>query len=429
MADYINVTSLNRLAKRVLEQCDPLNDLIVCGEISGFTRHYKSGHLYFTLKDENASIKTVMFRSQAQLLNFEPQNGMLVLVYGRATIYERDGAFQLYADYMKPFGAGAAQMAFDALYKKLEAEGLFAPERKRPLPAVPRCIGVVTSKTGAAWQDVQNVIGRRWPMVKLLLAPVSVQGIEAEKSIVDGIRRLDRDPRPDLILVTRGGGSKEDLWVFNSERIARAAAACRRPVVSAVGHEIDTSILDYVADLRAPTPSAAAELCVPDQGDVRQKIFILQQNIQKNIQNRCNLCYNRFNQLATAQLLQRQHQQLDRRGQELAIAQAAVRQAAQRHVQDARRSLQSAAGGIPEPLRRTGPRLRAAGAKRHALRRRNTASRRGRDAARRQSRRRMPRGSGTHFGTKNRGVIPDEAAQILRGRHGPPAGTSDPAAG
>ncbi len=150
---------------RPAEQSDRLR------EISGFTRHYKSGHLYFTLKDENASIKTVMFRSQAQLLNFEPQNGMLVLVYGRATIYERDGAFQLYADYMKPFGAGAAQMAFDALYKKLEAEGLFAPERKRPLPAVPRCIGVVTSKTGAAWQDVQNVIGRRWPMVKLLLAP------------------------------------------------------------------------------------------------------------------------------------------------------------------------------------------------------------------------------------------------------------------
>lgn len=343
MADYINVTSLNRLAKQVLAQCDPLNDLIVCGEISGFTRHYKSGHLYFTLKDENASIKTVMFRSQAQLLNFEPQNGMLVLVYGRATIYERDGAFQLYADYMKPFGAGAAQMAFDALYKKLETEGLFAPERKRPLPAVPQCIGVVTSKTGAAWQDVQNVIRRRWPMVKLLLAPVSVQGIEAERSITEGIRRLDRDPRPDLILVTRGGGSKEDLWVFNAERIARAAAACRKPVVSAVGHEIDTSILDYVADLRAPTPSAAAELCVPDQSDVRQKIFILQQNIQKNIQNRCKLCYNRFDQLATAQLLQRQHQQLARRGRELAGLQAVVQQAAQHRMQDAQRSLQHAA--------------------------------------------------------------------------------------
>ena len=343
MADYINVTSLNRLARQVLAQCDPLNDLIVCGEISGFTRHYKSGHLYFTLKDENASIKTVMFRSQAQLLNFEPQNGMLVLVYGRATIYERDGAFQLYADYMKPFGAGAAQMAFDALHKKLEAEGLFAPERKRPLPAVPRCIGVVTSKTGAAWQDVQNVIRRRWPMVKLLLAPVSVQGIEAERSITEGIQRLDRDPRPDLILVTRGGGSKEDLWVFNAERIARAAAACRKPVVSAVGHEIDTSILDYVADLRAPTPSAAAELCVPDQSDVRQKIFILQQNIQKNIQNRCKLCYNRFDQLATAQLLQRQHQQLARRERELAGLQAAVQQAAQHRMQDAQRNLQHAA--------------------------------------------------------------------------------------
>ena len=343
MAEVITVSALNQYVKTLLDANDILFDLALRGEIANFVQNARSGHCYFSLRDASASVKAVMFRSDARRLGFRPEEGMKVVVRCRATLYERDGAFQLYADYMKPFGAGAAQMAFDALYKKLEAEGLFAPERKRPLPAVPRCIGVVTSKTGAAWQDVQNVIGRRWPMVKLLLAPVSVQGIEAEKSIVDGIRRLDRDPRPDLILVTRGGGSKEDLWVFNSERIARAAAACRRPVVSAVGHEIDTSILDYVADLRAPTPSAAAELCVPDQGDVRQKIFILQQNIQKNIQNRCNLCYNRFNQLATAQLLQRQHQQLDRRGQELAIAQAAVRQAAQRHVQDARRSLQSAA--------------------------------------------------------------------------------------
>ena len=343
MAEVITVSALNQYVKTLLDANDILFDLALRGEIANFVQNARSGHCYFSLRDASASVKAVMFRSDARRLGFRPEEGMKVVVRCRATLYERDGAFQLYADYMKPFGAGAAQMAFDALYKKLEAEGLFAPERKRPLPAVPRCIGVVTSKTGAAWQDVQNVIGRRWPMVKLLLAPVSVQGIEAEKSIVDGIRRLDRDPRPDLILVTRGGGSKEDLWVFNSERIARAAAACRRPVVSAVGHEIDTSILDYVADLRAPTPSAAAELCVPDQGDVRQKIFILQQNIQKNIQNCCNLCYNRFNQLATAQLLQRQHQQLDRRGQELAIARAAVRQAAQRHVQDARRSLQSAA--------------------------------------------------------------------------------------
>lgn len=343
MADFINVTTLNRLAKDVLAQCEPLSNLIVCGEISGFTRHYKSGHLYFTLKDESSSVKGVMFRSQARLLNFEPQNGMLVLAYGHATIYERDGAFQLYVDYMRPFGAGAAQMAFDALYKKLEAEGLFAPERKRALPAVPHCIGVVTSKTGAAWQDVQNVIGRRWPMVRLLLAPVTVQGLEAERSIVDGIRALDRDSRPDLILVTRGGGSKEDLWIFNSERIARAAAACRKPVVSAVGHEIDTTILDYVADLRAPTPSAAAELCVPDRGEVMQKLSVLQDNIQKNIQNRIQVCYNKFRMASGQQSAQRQHQAMERRRQELLHMQELLVRAQQHKTQQAERELQSAA--------------------------------------------------------------------------------------
>lgn len=343
MADFINVTALNRMARDVLAQCEPLTNLIVCGELSGFTRHYKSGHLYFTLKDENASVKGVMFRSQARLLNFEPQNGMLVLAYGHATIYERDGAFQLYVDYMRPFGAGAAQMAFDALYKKLEMEGLFAPERKRPLPVMPRCIGVVTSKTGAAWQDVQNVIGRRWPMVNLLLAPVTVQGVEAEQSILAGIRVLDRDPRPEIILVTRGGGSKEDLWVFNSERIARAAAACRKPVVSAVGHEIDTTILDYVADLRAPTPSAAAELCVPDCTEFLQKLSVLQENIQKNIQNRLQICYNKFTMAAVRQGLQSQHRTLDRRAEELTRIETSVLVAQKHQVLQAEQALQSAA--------------------------------------------------------------------------------------
>ena len=343
MADFIKVTDLNRLAKQVLAQCDPLNDVIVCGEISGFVRHYKSGHIYFTLTDEHAGVKAVMFRSQARLLPFEPQNGMQVLVYGRATIYERDGSFQLYADYMRPFGAGAAQMAFDALRKKLEAEGLFAPERKRPLPAVPRCIGVVTSKTGAAWQDVQNVIARRWPGVQLLLAPVNVQGLEAERSIVAGIRALDNDPRPELILVTRGGGSKEDLWIFNSERIARAAAACRKPLVSAVGHEIDTTILDYVADLRAPTPSAAAELCVPDRREMQRKIFILQQNIQNNIQNRCRVCYNKVESLSTGQAMQRTRQAVQRRAQSLAAVSDAVQAQSRRRITTAQAQLQSAA--------------------------------------------------------------------------------------
>ena len=343
MADYISVSALNRMVRRVLDDCAPLSDVIVCGELSGFTRHYKSGHLYFTLKDENSSVKGVMFRGQARLLNFEPQNGMLVLAYGRATLYERDGAFQLYVDYMRPFGAGAAQMAFEALYKKLEAEGLFAPERKRPLPPAPRCIGVVTSKTGAAWQDVQTVIARRWPQTSLLLAPVTVQGLEAERSIVAGIRALDRDQRPEIILVTRGGGSKEDLWIFNSERIARAAAACRKPLVSAVGHEIDTTILDYVADLRAPTPSAAAELCVPDRREFLQKIAILQENIQKSMQNRLQICYNTFSMTAVGAGMQNQRRAMARRTQDLARVQDAVQLAQQHRTRRAGESLRSAA--------------------------------------------------------------------------------------
>lgn len=340
--EYINVTALNRLAKQVLAQCEPLNDLIVCGELSNFTRHYKSGHMYFTLKDDGASVKGVMFRDKGRLLGFEPQNGMMVLAYGHATLYERDGAFQLYVDFMRPFGAGAAQMAFDALRRKLEGEGLFDPTHKRPLPAAPRCIGVVTSKTGAALQDVIHVISRRWPLTKLLLAPVSVQGLEAEASILAGIRALDADPRPELILVTRGGGSREDLWVFNSERIARAAYACRKPVVSAVGHEIDYTILDYVADLRAPTPSAAAELCVPDQEELRRKIFIFEQNIQKNIQSRIQVCYNKLDTLAPERALRRQQGGLALRRQQM-----------ERLTGDIRRAMAFKAGTAQSDLQRS----------------------------------------------------------------------------
>lgn len=343
MAEYIRISTLNALARQVLEQCEPLSNLILLGEISNFTRHYKSGHLYFTLKDETASVKAVMFRDKARLLGFPPQNGMLVLAYGRATLYERDGAFQVYVEFMRPFGAGAAQMAFDALKKKLEEEGLFAAEHKRPLPPVPRCIGIVTSKTGAALQDVCNAISRRWPLTKLLLAPVSVQGIEAEQSIVQGIRALDRDNRADLILVTRGGGSKEDLWVFNSERIARAAYACRKPVVSAVGHEIDYTILDYVADVRAPTPSAAAELCVPDKRQFLQEIYNLEQNIQKNIQSRLQMCYNRVNALGAGAALQAFHGSLEARAQQVDRYAAAASGAAAAAAAAREQALRSAA--------------------------------------------------------------------------------------
>ena len=343
MAEYIRVSELNRLAKQVLERCEPLANLIVLGEISGFTRHYKSGHCYFTLKDETAAVKTVLFRDKARLLGFAPQDGMLVLAWGRATLYERDGAFQLYAEYLRPFGAGAAQMAFDALKAKLQAEGLFDPARKRPLPPVPKCIGIVTSKTGAALQDVRNVIGRRWPLVKLLLAPVSVQGMQAEGEIEAAIRTLDADPRPDLILVTRGGGSREDLWVFNSERIARAAAACRKPLVSAVGHEIDYTILDYVADLRAPTPSAAAELCVPDIAAARLALREAQKKMQKSIQSCLDLWYNNTSAIETAVAQNSPAAALRARQQALADAMQAVHRAANARLHAAETALQSAA--------------------------------------------------------------------------------------
>ena len=250
---------------------------------------------------------------------------------------------------MRPFGAGAAQMAFDALKKKLSAEGLFDADHKRPLPPMPQCIGLVTSKTGAALQDVIHIITRRWPMVKLLLAPVSVQGLEAEKSIVDGIRRLDADPRPDIILITRGGGSKEDLWVFNSERIARAAYACKKPVVSAVGHEIDTTILDYVADLRAPTPSAAAELCVPDQAQVRHEIFILQQNIQKNIQSRLEMCYNKFNIISPTAAMQNEKAGIDARAQLLQQTTAQIQAVAAQKAAACTQGLHTAAAVAASP--------------------------------------------------------------------------------
>lgn len=295
MGDVINVTQLNGFAKAILEADFRMNDLIVCGEVTNFKKHYASGHCYFTLRDERSTVKCVMFSRSAKLLDFAPEDGMMVLAYGNATVYERDGAFQYYVDYMRPYGIGAAQKAFDQLKNKLEKEGLFAPEHKKPLPPAPACIGVVTSETGAALQDIKNVISRRWPSTLLLLAPVNVQGLEAESQIEAGIRALDKDKRTQVIIVARGGGSREDLWVFNSEKIARAAYSCKTPLVSAVGHEIDYSILDYVADLRAPTPSAAAELCVPDREELMQKLCKIQQNIQNSMQSRIRLCYNKLN--------------------------------------------------------------------------------------------------------------------------------------
>ena len=343
MAEVISVSALNQYVKTLLDANDLLFDLALRGEIANFVQNARSGHCYFSLRDETSSVKAVMFRSDARRLGFRPEEGMKVIVRCRATLYERDGAFQVYVNDMFPDGIGSAQLAFEQLKAKLDREGLFAAERKKPLPRFPKCIGLVTSKTGAALQDIRNVIGRRWPAVRLLLCPVNVQGFEAADEIAAAIDRLDKSGQVDEIIVARGGGSREDLWVFNAERIARAASRCKIPLISAIGHEIDFTILDFVADQRAPTPSAAAELAVPDRAEFSRKLCNLEENIHISIQNRLSFCYNRLDE--TVQPLSRQNMQaqLAGRQQQVEAVSGQLQTAAQKKQQDAGLRLRHAA--------------------------------------------------------------------------------------
>ena len=343
MAEVISVSALNQYVKTLLDANDLLFDLALRGEIANFVQNARSGHCYFSLRDETSSVKAVMFRSDARRLGFRPEEGMKVIVRCRATLYERDGAFQVYVNDMFPDGVGSAQLAFEQLKAKLDREGLFAAERKKPLPRFPKCIGLVTSKTGAALQDIRNVIGRRWPAVRLLLCPVNVQGFEAADEIAAAIDRLDKSGQVDEIIVARGGGSREDLWVFNAERIARAASRCKTPLISAIGHEIDFTILDFVADQRAPTPSAAAELAVPDRAEFSRKLCNLEENIHISIQNRLSLCDNRLDE--TVQPLSRQNMQVQLAGrqQQLEAVSGQLQTAAREKQQDAGLRLRHAA--------------------------------------------------------------------------------------
>jgi len=263
LTPVFRVSELNEYVSLVLANDPNLCDLKVSGEISGFKRH-SSGHLYFSLKDENALVRCVMFRQQAMRLNFEPKDGMQVLLYGRASLYEKDGSFQLYANYLKKSGEGELYLKFLALKKELEERGWFDESRKRQIPFLPRCVGVVTSGTGAAVQDILNIIHRRFPRMPVVVASVRVQGEGAAEEIAKAIVALNRKHAADVLIVGRGGGSMEDLWAFNEPVVAEAIFNSEIPVISAVGHETDFTIADFVADLRAPTPSAAAELCVPE---------------------------------------------------------------------------------------------------------------------------------------------------------------------
>ncbi|NLY51691.1 MAG: exodeoxyribonuclease VII large subunit [Firmicutes bacterium] len=257
-----SVTEITRLLKRCLEEEPLFQYVTVCGEISNF-KHHSSGHMYFVLKDAESSIRCVMFRSFASRLRFRPQDGLEVYATGSIGIYETGGVYQLYVQYLEPRGVGDLHLAFQQLKEKLKAEGLFDEERKRPIPFLPRRIGVVTSPTGAAIRDIITILHRRMPSVEILVAPALVQGKGAAASIVAGLETLVRWGDVDVIIVGRGGGSIEDLWPFNEEIVARAVAASPVPVISAVGHETDFTICDFAADLRAPTPSGAAELAVP----------------------------------------------------------------------------------------------------------------------------------------------------------------------
>lgn len=268
----LTVTQLNEFMKRMIDATPQLTDLYVKGEISNFKNHYATGHWYFTLKDEESQLAAVMFRSSAARMKFVPENGMKVTVRGRISAYVRNGSYQLYADAIEPEGVGALWIAYEQLKNRLESEGLFDPARKRPLPKIPTRIGIVTSPTGAAVRDMINVTGRRFPCASVTLWPSLVQGTEAPAQLVEGLRYFNETKSVDVIIIGRGGGSLEDLWAFNDERVARAVAESGIPVISAVGHETDYTICDFAADVRAPTPSAAAELAVPDGEVLKRQI-------------------------------------------------------------------------------------------------------------------------------------------------------------
>lgn len=284
----LSISQLNFYIKSMFDSDKKLNDLLIEGEISNFIDHYKSGHLYFSLKDDKSIVKAVMFSSSARRLRFKPYDGMKVIVRARASIYEASGQYQLYVEDMQPDGIGALSLAYEQLKEKLKEEGLFDIANKKPIPKYPKRIGIVTSDTGAAVRDIENILARRYPIAEIILCPTLVQGEGAPEQIINAIEKFNELNICDVLIVGRGGGSIEDLWAFNDERVARAIFASKIPVISAVGHETDFTIADFVSDLRAPTPSAAAELATPDVNDlysvIESYIFYMNKNMNSKIE-------------------------------------------------------------------------------------------------------------------------------------------------
>lgn len=288
----LSVSQVNMYIKALLDEIPQVKNVYICGEISNFKHYYNSGHMYFTLKDDKSQLKAVMFKNDNYRLKFTPENGMKVICFGQVGVYERDGVYQLYCRDMQPDGVGALTIAFEQLKVQLAEEGLFDEEHKKAIPKYSQKIGVATSKMGAAVEDIKNVISRRYPLCEIIIVPTMVQGESAAQDIADSIRFIDENLGVDTIIVGRGGGSLEDLWAFNTEIVARAVYACKTPIISAVGHETDFTISDFVSDMRAPTPSAAAELAVPD---IKSLIFQLNNfsvSIEKSLDFKISQCEN-----------------------------------------------------------------------------------------------------------------------------------------
>lgn len=310
MNRVFSVSDINNYIKQLVSSDGILSGLSVRGEISNFKHHY-TGHMYFTIKDENSILKCVMFKTQANQLKFMPQNGNKVIVSGYISVFERDGQYQLYAGDMQPDGLGALHLAFEQLKNKLQTEGLFDTDIKKKLPMLPRSIGVVTSSTGAVIRDIINVTYRRHGKMKLVLYPVAVQGVQAAGQIAAAIQKLNQLGQVDVIIVARGGGSLEELWAFNEEVVARSVYASKIPVISAVGHETDFTICDFVSDMRAPTPSAAAELAVPDVEVLKYKLQNYNVRMKSALVKKLNICETQLHKIKTRPVFRQPYDRLN----------------------------------------------------------------------------------------------------------------------
>lgn len=316
----LSVSQLNRYIKMNFDADENLANIFISGEISNFTNHYRTGHLYFTLKDDSAAVRAVMFNSSAKRLKFMPEDGMKVIARGRVSVYEASGQYQLYVDDMQPDGVGALNLAYEQLKEKLQKEGLFSELHKKPLPPYPEKVGVITSPTGAAVRDIINVLGRRFPYAEIVFCPVLVQGEGAHLQLTDAVNLFNSERAADVIIIGRGGGSIEDLWEFNDEGLARAVYNSEIPVISAVGHETDFTICDFVADMRAPTPSAAAELAVPDANELQYALSALKNRMFLNVSSGIADRRSRLEYLTSKGTLKSPDEMLSNRSQRLDTA-------------------------------------------------------------------------------------------------------------